>query len=301
MRALLFTSIIVIIAIGSIWWFPAGNVRITQEQKQTLDALSFQNYLKANYSFSRDSDLDGLSDAKEIIYGANPLNPDTDGDGYSDGQEAAAGFDPLVPGKARLEDRKNLSISIQYFTWLQKETGNPDPQLDSLNIEKFLTQKGLLSFSLKPVLEYDIHFTNDDPKKIADYLTLTNSLNLPEQGSPYLAFAGRLIGNQSFSELATLLKTLDSQLAQLKNAQVPPSLVELHRSYAGIWQELQTIFNDLKHVQDDPVLIFLDEKKGEWLVKKIKETEVLRANLIAQFKLLPFTQHGLQTPTTPEK
>jgi len=41
-----------------------------------------------------DSDGDGLADADEATYGANPNAPDTDGDGYGDGAEVNAGTDP---------------------------------------------------------------------------------------------------------------------------------------------------------------------------------------------------------------
>jgi hypothetical protein len=45
-----------------------------------------------------DTDMDGLSDNDENIYGTDRFNPDTDGDGQSDGAEVrAAGTDPLDP------------------------------------------------------------------------------------------------------------------------------------------------------------------------------------------------------------
>lgn len=51
----------------------------------------------ASQPASLDSDLDGLSDADEAVYGTNLLLADTDGDGISDGSEVAWGTDPLVP------------------------------------------------------------------------------------------------------------------------------------------------------------------------------------------------------------
>ncbi len=47
-----------------------------------------------------DTDGDHLSDYEEIkIYHTDPLNPDTDADGFSDGQEVKAGYNPLGAGK----------------------------------------------------------------------------------------------------------------------------------------------------------------------------------------------------------
>ena len=42
-----------------------------------------------------DSDLDGLSDQKEMEFGTDPHDPDTDDDGYSDFDEVMAGSDPV--------------------------------------------------------------------------------------------------------------------------------------------------------------------------------------------------------------
>ncbi|MBI3273937.1 MAG: hypothetical protein HYZ69_02230 [Candidatus Colwellbacteria bacterium] len=283
----------IVIAIGIVivfWFFPKTNVVLTPEQKAVTKALSFENFLGASYSFSKDSDADGLSDAKEIIYGSDPLRPDTDGDGFLDGKEVATGFDPLAAGKdtGKLSERKEQSLTVQYFSWLQKKTENPDPPLKEADAREFLSQKGLLAFSLPPVLEYDIHFTNDDVQKITDYLTRTANLSLPEKGSPYLSLAGELIKNRSFDVLQSLLKSVTKEADELRAAPLPASLKDLHRYYVGIWEDLASIFAGLKSAQQDPVLVYLNQKKGEWLVEKIKEVEKLRVELISQMKLEPF-------------
>lgn len=48
---------------------------------------------------NKDSDGDGLSDAREKSLGTNPNNPDTDNDGYRDDIEVKNGYDPKGPGK----------------------------------------------------------------------------------------------------------------------------------------------------------------------------------------------------------
>lgn len=289
MRKLLFIAIIVVVIAGGFWFLLKRNVPFFSYQKALVGRGSFGNFLTSNYSFSTDTDLDGLSDAKEVIYGSDPLKADTDGDGFPDGKEVSAGFDPLVTGKGvgLLAERKNSSLTIQYFSWLQGQ-GDPDPNVSEDSVREFLQKKGLLSFSLPVILETDIKFTNDDPQKIADYLTLTNNLTLPEEGAPYLALAGRLAKNQSIADLERLLRTVGKQTSELTSAQTPPSLVELHRLYLGIWLELERIFEGLKETQTDPVLIYLNKKKGEWLIEKIGEAEKLRAELIAKIKLMPF-------------
>lgn len=52
-----------------------------------------------------DTDNDGVSDWKEILWSTNPHNADTDGDGISDGDEIAAGTDPLQEGAVALSDK----------------------------------------------------------------------------------------------------------------------------------------------------------------------------------------------------
>ena len=54
---------------------------------------------------SRDSDGDGLSDAEEVLYGTDPLDPDTDKDTMSDGWEVENGLNPLDNGES--DDAEN--------------------------------------------------------------------------------------------------------------------------------------------------------------------------------------------------
>lgn len=291
MKKILFIIILAIALGGAIYqFFPRGNFSVIPEQQNLVEVLTFGNFLKANYSFSSDADFDGLSDAKEIIYGSDPLNADTDGDGFLDGKEVTEGFDPLVAGEGtgRLSERKNPSLTIQYFSWLQQKTGNPDPQLKEADIEAFLQERGLLSFSLPVVLDGDISFTNNDPQKIADYIETITRLSLPQEGSPYLALAGELVKNRSFDILDKVLKNVQSGLASLEDTAVPALARELHQNYLGVWQELGKVFEGLRNAQKDPVLVFLNQKKGEWLAEKISDAERLRVDLISKVKLLPF-------------
>lgn len=49
-------------------------------------------------AFSSDFDQDGLSDALEPFYGADPANPDSDNDTFLDGEEVKRGYNPMGEG-----------------------------------------------------------------------------------------------------------------------------------------------------------------------------------------------------------
>lgn len=59
-----------------------------------------------------DTDHDGLTDAEEPLFGADPYRPDTDSDGYPDGQEVKTGYDPAVGHSAKLSDSAFLATYI---------------------------------------------------------------------------------------------------------------------------------------------------------------------------------------------
>ena len=51
--------------------------------------------------YTRDSDLDCLTDAQEIALGTNPFSSDTDSDGLTDLEEVQQGLNPIQQRKER--------------------------------------------------------------------------------------------------------------------------------------------------------------------------------------------------------
>ena len=231
------------------------------------------------------TNLPALADLPQVFNKTYSFTNDTDGDGFLDGKEVKAGFDPLVPGKARLEDRKDASLSVQYFTYATKKTGNPDPALDSTLIEEFLSQKGLLDIALPFVAEHEIPFTNDDPKKIIAYFSFTSKLTLPTKGAPFLALAKDVIQNQNLAPLKEVLDSLESTSETIKKTPVPSKLKDLYTGYLGVWMSLNDIFSSLKKARQDPVAVYLAQKRGAWIAQEIKKIEDQRANLLSDFRL----------------
>lgn len=100
---------------------------------------------------SKDSDLDGLTDVEENLYGTDPQKADTDGDSYLDGQEIVNGYNPL--GAGRLEDMpagKNivtkytsptLNFTVLYpASWVQgNDSANPGGVIFSTTTGEFIS------------------------------------------------------------------------------------------------------------------------------------------------------------------
>lgn len=232
------------------------------------------------YSFTQDSDNDGLSNAKELIYGTDPLNPDTDNDGYKDGAEVAHGFDPLVPGSAKLADRPNLSLTIRYFAWAQTTTGNPDPLLDDKLINQFFAEQHLTDFHLPAVPASDLTPANSTPEAIKQYLTKLSAVALPTATQNYNALAAASFQGQ-ITSAADIADGIAKAFRAIAAVPTPPQALDLQRRYLASLTVLAQLFRDLAQSQKDPVLIALDQQKGVWLKTQLTNLEAIKEQLIA--------------------
>lgn len=98
-----------------------GRLFITHAKK-----IAFFTAQKDTASFAicdilRDSDNDGITDALEINYGANLLNPDSDGDGVPDGKDR----NPLT---SKSESNDSTAVQQAVFDWLLLSTDTPGNQ-----------------------------------------------------------------------------------------------------------------------------------------------------------------------------
>lgn len=57
-----------------------------------------------------DTDVDGLTDEEERLYGSDPLRPDSDGDGFLDGNEVFHLYSPTVPATSTLKDAYQATV-----------------------------------------------------------------------------------------------------------------------------------------------------------------------------------------------
>lgn len=229
------------------------------------------------YSFSKDADNDGLSNAKEYIYGTDPTNPDTDDDGYKDGAEVENAYDPLVPGNAKLADRPNLSLTIRYFSWAKAKTGNKDPQLDETLLKQFLTSQKLTTFTLSAPPATDI--TATDAGGLSTYLSKIAAISLPGESQDYNTLATNAFQNGNDSAALKVAEDIRGVYRQFAAIPTPPQALTVQKQFLGALKALESMFRDLGNAQKDPVRVVLDEEKGAWLKGQLTNIEQARQNL----------------------
>lgn len=93
-----FAVVFAIIAGGLLLYKNYFTTSGTSTATQNMNAIVNNTNTAANIS-QADKDGDGLIDADEARYGADPTKTDTDGDGFSDGEEVKNGYNPAGSGK----------------------------------------------------------------------------------------------------------------------------------------------------------------------------------------------------------
>ncbi len=266
------------------WQIIRQNFALQGEASLKSNLDSFTQNRQVPYSFYQDSDLDSLSNAKEKIYGTSPLNPDTDGDGYLDGDEVAHGYNPLVAGDAKLVQRKNLSITIQYFLWARREKKLADPKLDQNLINDFFNARpGLTTISL--IKDNSIHIIADNsPAAIRGYLAGLNKISLPEGMVSYQKIA-RHYSSKNINLLKDLLNKIELAEIDLKSLKTPPAAKEIQRRYLTIIKAFYNMFSDLQYYQKDPLKIELNVRKAQALIQLSQEAEALKLELIKKYHI----------------
>ena len=210
--------------------------------------------------------------------------PDTDGDGYLDGEEAENGYDPIVAGSAKLKERTNLNITIQYFLWLQEKQGIKDPKIDDGLIGKFLEDYPE-AIQIKYINTKEIKFISQDNKEaVRSYLAELNKISLPEGMISYKEIA------KSYSQdvlplLNDILGKIELAYLDFTYLKTPPSAEKIQQGYLTVVKGFSDIFSDLKFYQENPVKIELNLKKAQKLIELSEEIEREKLELIKKFKI----------------
>ena len=115
----------------------------------------------ATANATSDTDMDGLLDKDEFLYGTNPNNKDSDGDGVWDGREVQAGMNPTLAGDYDFDGDDDG------YSNLREIIAGTDPWDDA---------------SIPPILADGTHALGDgdvDGKDLAGLIAELGSINCP--------------------------------------------------------------------------------------------------------------------------
>lgn len=240
------------------------------------------------YSFSQDDDADGLSNAKEIIYSADPQNKDTDGDGYLDGEEVKQGFDPTREGSIRLDKRSGENLTIRYFSWAQQKTGNADPRLTTELVNEFIATQTNTSLDTVTLADSDITIIapEDEYDALLAYFGELGSVPIPTVASSYFDVAKEAV-NDNFENVNKITSQLAVIEGQLRSMKTPKTAATLQKKYVELVVHLERLFGDLYKVKTDPVLLGVNLEKGGKLLPFITDMEKLTKDMLSKYQISP--------------
>ncbi len=241
-------------------------------------------------SFLHDEDGDGLSDAKELIYGTKNGLADSDNDGYKDGAEVENGYDPTIGGSAKINENTKFSsnLTIEYFTWATNKTGDKDPRLDEKQIEKFLEEKKLNVFVLPEIPDREIKISALSGEAAGkNYLTEFSNIELPAETASYLDIAEAVIQQQRKDVVEDIVAGISETEQHIRNLQTPQEAIELQKGYLGLFKGLRELFADLYEIDRDPVKLMRDVRWGGDLIDAGTQLERIRLALAVKYNPSP--------------
>ncbi|OHA49337.1 MAG: hypothetical protein A2991_01430 [Candidatus Terrybacteria bacterium RIFCSPLOWO2_01_FULL_58_14] len=279
MRRLLFIALIIILGGYAAVAFLRGPAR-----PFTAALLGAQqNEETKGPSFDADQDRDGLSDAKERIYGTDPQRDDTDGDGYADGEEVRRGFDPTATGSAKIAENANLmaNLTVQYFEWARTVAKAEDPQLNDEAVQQFLNAEGLTRIPVPDVAENEIVSADQNgPEALRQYFTALTGVRMPDTTASYLDLADEVVRTQKSDILDNVLGGLVETYEAVRKIPVPQEARAVHREQLAFLKALRNLFSDLYAIDRDPVMLMRDIAWGNDLLQRSADLEQKRQTLL---------------------
>ncbi|MFA6437043.1 MAG: thrombospondin type 3 repeat-containing protein [Candidatus Paceibacterota bacterium] len=256
-----------------------------QDNKASLgEAVSSTAENQTTYSFYKDDDVDGLSNAEEVIFGSSINVTDTDGDGYLDGEEVRNGYDPIKAGTARLSDRENLNASIRYYIWLREEKGISEFKMDQGLLDEFASRYPE-SVQIGEIQDSDIKLiSQDNEESVRKYLADLNKIGLPEGLTSYQEIV-KGYDETSNALIDDLLGKIELARLDFSYLETPLSAKEIQKGYLTIVREFSSIFSDLKSYYQNPIQVELNIKKAQKLIDLAQQIENIKLELIRKYQI----------------
>lgn len=232
--------------------------------------LVYNGNEKVEDLISRDTDLDGVIDWQESLYGTDPTKADTDDDGVPDNIEIArmTGQNP-ENGELNLnidiqEDRTQTGqLSKELFSTLAalNQAGQVDQEtIDKLSasladkIQSSLVERVFTMADLK-ILKTD---TVQDVKNYNDklnsiYAQYKAELIVPEVLAKFIIDEDT-VDDSALLELDIIIKQTNSVTSELIKVGVPKSLTSLHLDFLNKLVRFSENLSNLKFYDSDPIL-----------------------------------------------
>lgn len=256
-------AIVFIVALFSI----KNKSTFKNEKKQ--EGLTYKNEILGNL-VNKDTDLDGVLDWEEGLWGTDPTKKDTNGDGTPDSVE----IEKLKAEKRANEQTnginqtpENLTETDKFARELFSTTAalNQSGSMDQAMIEKIsnsLAEQINNSTSKKVFLISDIKIKNDSKNKtFQDYINALSALErkYPLQGSVLDILAESMkdnsdINSETLNKLDPIIKEIKNIIDEMLVINVPLELAILHLDTINKFQKLKENLSDIKLIDTDIIL-----------------------------------------------
>ncbi|TSC77986.1 MAG: Uncharacterized protein G01um101424_120 [Parcubacteria group bacterium Gr01-1014_24] len=256
----------------SIFKNPLDFARGKQENKLEQEGLTYGNEILGNL-VNKDTDLDGVLDWEESLWGTNPNKKDTNGDGVGDDVEienlklARLDDTSRSGGKLTEQDNENLTetdkFSREFFATIA--TLNQSGQMDQATVDKLsssLAEHIQNSPPRKVFLLSDVKIIKDDSvQAVKNYNNNLNKIHDKYQTErTVIDVLQEFIADENninagvLLELDPIVEQTQNVINELVKMSVPQSLSVLHLDMINAMERLVENISDIKLYDTDVIV-----------------------------------------------
>lgn len=250
--------------------FISNNTTIFKNQSRA-DGLVYNGNEKVGDLINRDTDLDGVPDWQESLFGTDPTKKDTDDDGIPDNIEIARrNGEDLQNGELNLnvEGLENLTETDKFSRELFSTvaTLNQAGSIDQATIDK-LSESLVLNMQnfgndRKVFLYSDLKIVK--PDSVSAIQTYNTSLNNISNKYPVKYTALDVlqkfridennVDESVLVELDPIIKQTNNTISDMAKMNVPESLALSHLGFLNALQKFSENLNNIKMYDADPIV-----------------------------------------------